>query len=124
MLSWVHNLKTQPLSGTVTLSLMDQYRPDESTSVITSEPGVDRIRSNESVGRRKALHGNARLQWPCGKDGDDREMVGARGFEPPTPCSRSRCATRLRYAPTVGGGLQPPAGICKGQSGVVAELSP
>ena len=26
-------------------------------------------------------------------------MVGARGFEPPTPCSRSRCATRLRYAP-------------------------
>jgi hypothetical protein len=29
------------------------------------------------------------------------KMVGARGFEPPTPCSRSRCATRLRYAPTV-----------------------
>ncbi len=28
-------------------------------------------------------------------------MVGARGFEPPTPCSRSRCATRLRYAPTM-----------------------
>ena len=25
--------------------------------------------------------------------------VGARGFEPPTPCSQSRCATRLRYAP-------------------------
>ena len=28
-----------------------------------------------------------------------REMVGARGFEPPTSCSRSRRATRLRYAP-------------------------
>ncbi len=26
-------------------------------------------------------------------------MVGARGFEPPTPCSQNRCATRLRYAP-------------------------
>jgi hypothetical protein len=26
-------------------------------------------------------------------------MVGARGFEPPTPWSRTRCATRLRYAP-------------------------
>src|SRR5665213_3697988 len=26
-------------------------------------------------------------------------MVGAIGFEPMTPCSRSRCATRLRYAP-------------------------
>src|SRR5437868_10978551 len=28
-------------------------------------------------------------------------MVGARGFEPPTPWSRTRCATRLRYAPNV-----------------------
>jgi hypothetical protein len=27
-------------------------------------------------------------------------MVGARGFEPPTPCSQSRCATRLRHTPT------------------------
>ncbi len=28
-------------------------------------------------------------------------MVGARGFEPPTPWSRTRCATRLRYAPNM-----------------------
>ncbi len=28
-------------------------------------------------------------------------MVGAIGFEPTTPCSRSRCATRLRYAPNL-----------------------
>ena len=28
-------------------------------------------------------------------------MVGARGFEPPTPCTQNRCATRLRHAPTV-----------------------
>lgn len=28
-------------------------------------------------------------------------MVGVRGFEPPTPCSRSRCATRLRYTPNL-----------------------
>src|SRR5882672_8922572 len=27
-------------------------------------------------------------------------MVGARGFEPPTSCSQSRCATRLRHAPS------------------------
>jgi hypothetical protein len=26
-------------------------------------------------------------------------MVGAAGFEPATPSSRTRCATRLRYAP-------------------------
>ena len=29
-------------------------------------------------------------------------MVGAEGFEPPTLCSQSRCATRLRYAPILG----------------------
>ena len=26
-------------------------------------------------------------------------MVGVEGFEPPTPCSQSRCATRLRHTP-------------------------
>src|SRR5438477_11899947 len=29
-------------------------------------------------------------------------LVGARGFEPPTPASRTQCATRLRYAPIPG----------------------
>ncbi|SUZ62885.1 uncharacterized protein METZ01_LOCUS15739, partial [marine metagenome] len=29
---------------------------------------------------------------------DLREMVGARGFEPPTTATPLRCATRLRYA--------------------------
>ena len=29
-------------------------------------------------------------------------LVGAEGFEPPTLCSQSRCATRLRHAPTRG----------------------
>ena len=32
--------------------------------------------------------------------GRTRDMVGATGFEPATPCSQSRCATKLRYAPT------------------------
>ena len=27
--------------------------------------------------------------------------VGAPGFEPGTPCSQSRCATGLRYAPKI-----------------------
>src|SRR5690242_8042223 len=30
------------------------------------------------------------------------EVVGATGFEPATPCAQGRCATRLRYAPTLG----------------------
>ena len=29
-------------------------------------------------------------------------VVGAEGFEPPTLWSQTRCATRLRYAPTPG----------------------
>src|SRR5262245_26948406 len=32
-------------------------------------------------------------------------MVGVAGFEPAAPCSRSRCATRLRYTPAPGGRL-------------------
>src|SRR5438128_11961910 len=30
-----------------------------------------------------------------------RMLVGAIGFEPTTPCAQGRCATRLRYAPTL-----------------------
>ena len=29
------------------------------------------------------------------------KSIGARRFELPTPCSRSRCATKLRYAPCI-----------------------
>ena len=53
---------------------------------------------------------NVAVERPLAASGDEAsanrnfkssamELVGARGFEPPTPCSRSKCATRLRYAP-------------------------
>jgi hypothetical protein len=29
-------------------------------------------------------------------------MVGERGFEPPTPWSRTRCSTRLSHSPNMG----------------------
>ena len=32
------------------------------------------------------------------------KMVGVQGFEPWTPWSQTRCATRLRYTPKLGGG--------------------
>src|SRR5204863_4262372 len=32
-------------------------------------------------------------------------LVGATGFEPATPCTPCKCATRLRHAPTVRGSL-------------------
>ena len=30
----------------------------------------------------------------------EKKMVGVKGFEPPTPCSQSTCATKLRYTPS------------------------
>src|SRR5687768_3095554 len=39
------------------------------------------------------------------------KVVGARGFEPPTPCSQSRCATRLRYTPTRTEGTPAPTAL-------------
>src|SRR5918993_710324 len=46
---------------------------------------------------------------------DLRKVVGAEGFEPPTLWSQTRCATRLRYAPT-------PFIILHYGSGVAAEM--
>lgn len=63
MVNWVHNLKTEPLSGTFTLSGMDTYRPSESSTVTDSTQTTDRVRENASLGHRQAVHANARLQW-------------------------------------------------------------
>ena len=38
------------------------------------------------------------IRTPC-RSRPCEKMVGVRGFEPPTPSSRTRCATRLRYTP-------------------------
>jgi iron complex outermembrane receptor protein len=61
--NWVHNLQTEPISGTFTLSAMDTYRPDESTTVTESSQITDRVREASSLGHRKAVNANARLQW-------------------------------------------------------------
>lgn len=61
--NWVHNLKTEPLAGTFTLSGMDTYRPTESTTVTDSTQTTDRVRENSGLGHRQAIHANARLQW-------------------------------------------------------------
>ena len=62
-LNWVHNLKTEPLNGTFTLSAMDTRRADESVTVTESSKNTDRVRENSSEGHRQAIHANARLQW-------------------------------------------------------------
>src|SRR6266566_4788621 len=61
---------------------------------------------------RIVLHAIARVrsrrcpctrEWPSGGQG----LVGVAGFEPATPSSRTRCATRLRYTPPEGRSYNP-----------------
>lgn len=47
--------------------------------------------------RTGPLRGNASLKRA--KNGELTGLVGVRGFEPPTPSSRTTCATRLRHTP-------------------------
>ena len=61
--NWVHNLKTEAITGTLTLSAMDNYRPEESTTVTDSSSFRERVREASSLGHRRAVHANARLQW-------------------------------------------------------------
>jgi iron complex outermembrane receptor protein len=65
-LNWVHNLKTEPLSGTFTLSAMDSRRADDSVTEIHSTPlpsPDDQVRMAQSESHRQGVHANARLQW-------------------------------------------------------------
>ncbi len=48
----------------------------------------------------------AREKFATGSMGNEamlrsKNLVGARGFEPPTTSPPAKCATRLRYAPIV-----------------------
>ena len=63
MLSWVRNLKTEGLNGTLSLSASDNRRADESLTQITSNYRDNQEREAESLGHRQGLHANARLQW-------------------------------------------------------------
>src|SRR2546425_2387983 len=55
-------------------------------SKLVGTQGVGRL-SLVSQGRHK------QLRWL-------KRLVGERGFEPPTPWSRTRCSTRLSHSPT------------------------
>ena len=48
-------------------------------------------------------------------------LVGAEGFEPPTLCSQSRCATRLRHAPTFDENIAPDGAANHTGSGLSAS---
>ena len=66
-LNWVRNFQNEALTGSLTLAAMDQARPSESVTVTDISPDQasrpDRVREALSLGHRRALHANARLQW-------------------------------------------------------------
>jgi iron complex outermembrane receptor protein len=51
------------MSGTFTLSAMDNRRTDQSQTDIDSDYRDDQVRLSESSGRRQGVHASARLQW-------------------------------------------------------------
>src|SRR5262245_49638202 len=57
--------------------------------------------------------GEVNLEWGVALIANHCEMVGTRGFEPPTPRTPSVCATRLRYVPTPGANLAPAIQNCQ-----------
>lgn len=62
-LNWVRNLRSESLTGTVTVSAIDNRRPDSIETVTESTAFGERFRQSESLGHRRALNANARLQW-------------------------------------------------------------
>ena len=71
-LNWVHNLKSESLNGTLTVSAMNSWRPDDSTSVTDSNVDAQglmpawsshRERHSVNLGHRQGMNANARLMW-------------------------------------------------------------
>ena len=105
-------------------ALPTELRSPYSDSQIVNYPTIQDVKASESSYSRDhvaklarptglepvtyGLEGRCSIRLSYGRRHvQASEMVGAEGFEPPTPCSQSRCATRLRHAPTVGGYPRP-----------------
>jgi hypothetical protein len=86
--------------------------PSLTDSVAPSAPNYQPVpvNSSEDQWKRRPMNGfgkrlpekRLRAKSVTYVSGTDREkMVGERGFEPPTPWSRTRCSTRLSHSPTL-----------------------
>lgn len=65
---WSRNLQWAGMQGNFTLSATDAWRPDQSTTItdyegVSADARPDRERITSSLGHRRAINGNARLQW-------------------------------------------------------------
>ena len=71
-LNWVHNLKSEPLNGTLTASAMNSWRPEDITTLTDSNVDAEglmqsgssrRERHAVNLGHRQGMNANARLMW-------------------------------------------------------------
>ncbi len=71
-LNWVHNLKSEPLNGTLTVSAMNSWRPEDNTTLTDSSVDAEgrmpawfshRERQTASLGQRQGMNANARMMW-------------------------------------------------------------
>src|ERR1019366_4805340 len=63
-------------------------------------PAIDRFRCAENLRRPSKASTKKRFRVCEIADISFLFLVGERGFEPPTPWSRTRCSTRLSHSPT------------------------
>ena len=70
--NWTHNIKTEPLNGTFTVSAMNAWRPEDNTAVTDTEVDAvgqapawlsQRTKNTVSLGHREGMNANARLMW-------------------------------------------------------------
>jgi len=71
-LNWVHNIKSEALNGTFTVSALNNWRPEDNTTLTDTDVDAlgkvpawssHRERNTESLGHRQSLNANARLMW-------------------------------------------------------------
>lgn len=71
-LNWIHNINSEPMTGTFTVSAMNQWRPEDNSALTDTEVDAigrlpewssQRERHTVNLGHRQGLNANARMMW-------------------------------------------------------------
>ena len=102
---WLSASNVLGVAGRLSTSLSARPLPDTQTAWLSQ--GVPTWGPGNDMNLVRELPGELELMGMNGTQSRGRsqvflreKVVGARGFEPPTPRSRTECSTRLSHAPT------------------------